>query len=90
MVVVRVAGKQQNAQLLFLFGELRRQRLQFLRRHLMQIRVEQHLLRLRTVAQKRLVRLPRRHLLLQRRPFLQVRLIARRVRNDVRLDNGFA
>ena len=88
VVVVRVARQEQNPQLLLRLGDLRRQRLQFLRRHLMQIRVGQHLLRLLTVAQKRLVRLPR--LLLQRRPFLQVRLIARRVRNDVLLDNRFA
>ena len=90
MVVVRVARQKQNPQLLLRLGDLRRQRLQFLRRYLVQIRVGQHLLRLLTVAQERLVRLPRRHLLLQRRPFLQVRLIARRVRNDVRLDNRFA
>ena len=90
MVVVRVTRQKQNPQLLLRLGDLRRQRLQFLRRHLMQIRVGQHLLRLLTVAQQRIVGLPRRHLLLQRRPFLQVCLIARRVRNDVRLDNGFA
>ena len=87
-VIVRVAGKQQDAKLIFHFGLFRHEGVQLLQSKGSQIRVGAQGMRICDGAKKQLVLLPGVHLRLQGGHFLQVRLISRRVHDDLRLHDG--